>query len=437
LSLAVVSSLTAGQGLRAEDVPHVAATTPVQASDAGPRRLDIEAAPAQPVAPPVDESLSDREVIEERYPSGALKLRREVSQDAEGNYHNNGAWIQYDERGSVLTAGEYRHGRRQGTWEHQYGSEEGKLFADAASQGFQGPLVTGATFDNGVLHGKWSVVDAQDRTICEWEFADGERHGKSVWYASTGRKKREANFSHGQLDGGVIDYDNSGKVIATHKYVSGGKLVKVEEFHAPGKRKSLGAHFEPQSTYTSYDWSPAQRDSCPPSRRKSSRPGRGPTGTPPARSTWTAPTSKISPTARSPGGTPMARSSSLAATRTECPWANSPGGMPTPEANGNQLCRRRVERTLGRWDKNGKILEKGDYAAGVSPLSEDPEAISEESRLDAPAPDDAERFDADDAPGAEVSRPSGKTVGQACLSAKSAVLGRQECLPHAATILQG
>ena len=48
------------------------------------------------------------EVIKERYPSGEVKIEREVTQDAGGNYLNHGAWKMFDERGNLVAQGEYR-----------------------------------------------------------------------------------------------------------------------------------------------------------------------------------------------------------------------------------------------------------------------------------------------------------------------------------------
>src|SRR5262245_49211877 len=54
-------------------------------------------------APPESDSVV--EVIKERYPSGAIKIEREVTQDGEGNYLLHGAWRHFDDKGHLIIDG--------------------------------------------------------------------------------------------------------------------------------------------------------------------------------------------------------------------------------------------------------------------------------------------------------------------------------------------
>ena len=51
---------------------------------------------------------------------GAVKVERQVVQDAAGNYVNHGLWSQFDEKGRLVARGEVLVG---GTWIHQRGSD--------------------------------------------------------------------------------------------------------------------------------------------------------------------------------------------------------------------------------------------------------------------------------------------------------------------------
>src|SRR5690606_4804533 len=56
------------------------------------------------------------EVIRERYPNRTVKIEREVTQDADGNYVNHGTWKMWDEAGNLVAEGRYFNGQREGIW---------------------------------------------------------------------------------------------------------------------------------------------------------------------------------------------------------------------------------------------------------------------------------------------------------------------------------
>ncbi len=266
LSLVVACSLAAGTA-RGAETPEVgsadaALIAPATLEPATETPIATEA--AAPVAQePIVAAISPRETIDERFPNGTIKIRREVSQDAEGNYRNDGEWTLYDERGRILIAGSYKDGLRHGMWEKAYAKGEGSLFSGAITLGFSQPLISTAMFENGQLHGTWTIVDANDRKVCEWEFDQGVRHGKSIWYYPTGKKFREAIYSAGQLDGNVQEWSADGKQASDQKYVHGSKLVKVEESYSAGKRKVLGTQYVPQGTFEGYDWATGTAQAVP------------------------------------------------------------------------------------------------------------------------------------------------------------------------------
>ena len=56
------------------------------------------------------------ETIRERYPDGDVKIEREVTTDADGDYVNHGAWRMWDRGGKLVAEGRYDLSRRDGQW---------------------------------------------------------------------------------------------------------------------------------------------------------------------------------------------------------------------------------------------------------------------------------------------------------------------------------
>ena len=77
---------------------------------------------ASPLTPAPDMPTQDEvvELIKERYPSGAIKVEREVMQDEAGNYLLHGAWRQFDERGRLIIDGRLVKNLKDGLWRRFY-----------------------------------------------------------------------------------------------------------------------------------------------------------------------------------------------------------------------------------------------------------------------------------------------------------------------------
>ena len=56
------------------------------------------------------------ELVTERYPNGNVKIERQVTRDANGNYVNQGTYKAYDLDGKVQKTGEFVDGKQQGKW---------------------------------------------------------------------------------------------------------------------------------------------------------------------------------------------------------------------------------------------------------------------------------------------------------------------------------
>lgn len=199
---------------------------------------------------------AEQEVIKERFPNGSVKIERQVTQDAEGNYINHGSWMMWDERGNVVAQGQFDHDQREGTWQRWYRSvNEAGLLSKQPYQQFSGPFLSRATFKRGQLDGHWTIYDRQNRKVSEWQFADGKRHGKSTWWHANGRKMREATFIDGTLDGQLQEWSAEGVLRLNDTFQAGRKLAKRLKQYPDGKKKSEAVYlFAKEVVQTPDDW---------------------------------------------------------------------------------------------------------------------------------------------------------------------------------------
>ena len=194
-----------------------------------------ESTPAPPTTgiepAPVPEADVVVELVKERFPGGAIKIEREMAQDATGNYQLHGAWRHYDEQGRLIIDGRYIHNQKDGLWRRFYHGDEAPLLLTAPYKDFTSPFISSATFHAGAIHGKWTISDSKQRKVHELEFCDGERHGKATWYYPNGAIMLQARYEHGLANGDVIQFAADSTVIAKESYQNGRKLApKVEYF---------------------------------------------------------------------------------------------------------------------------------------------------------------------------------------------------------------
>jgi antitoxin component YwqK of YwqJK toxin-antitoxin module len=199
---------------------------------------------------------SETEVVTERYPDGAVKIEREVTQDAQFNYINHGAWEMWDQAGNPVAQGEYENNNRTGTWIRWYRTlADGSLLTKAPYQQFATPFISQATFSNGRLDGAWTIYDGKKRKISQWEFVDGKRHGKAIWWHANGRKMREVSYRDGEIDGELVEWGPEGSVLVKDTYQFGRKVASKTANHPGGKKKSEGVYlFAKDVEQTPDDW---------------------------------------------------------------------------------------------------------------------------------------------------------------------------------------
>jgi antitoxin component YwqK of YwqJK toxin-antitoxin module len=205
--------------------------------DAEPQPLET---PGENEATPVDKT--PVEIVKERYPSGVVRLEREVTQDAAGNYVAHGLWRQFDETGRLVAEGRYLHSKKEGIWRRLYAGDEAELLSTSPYNSFTPPFVSQATFSQGKLDGKWIISDAKERRVHEIEFEAGERHGASIWYFPSGQAMLQANYLQGRANGEIIQYGPDSSVVARETYEEGRKLApKIDYYDAQQQQKKSEA----------------------------------------------------------------------------------------------------------------------------------------------------------------------------------------------------
>ena len=205
-------------------------------------------------APLADEA-EEHEVIRERFPNGSIRLEREVTQDADGNYINHGAWKMFDERGTIVAEGHYRNGERDGVWNRWYRGNEVDLLTKLPYQQFSGPFVSQANFENGKLHGKWGIYDSKQRKVSEWMFEGGNRNGKSVWYFANGHKMREIDYRDGEIDGEHNEWNADGRQTIKDTYQAGRKVAAKIDYYSNKQKKTEGMYlYAREVVQTPDDW---------------------------------------------------------------------------------------------------------------------------------------------------------------------------------------
>ena len=219
-----------------------------------PNPIADDAGDADKLAP-AQEDEPELETIRERYPNRTVKIERSVSQDKNGNYVNNGPWRMWDQKGTLIAEGKYRHGQREGVWNRWYRASEVELLTKLPYNGFVGPFISQATFVDGKLDGNWTIYDSRQHKISQWEFVDGVRDGRFTWWFPNGHKMREIEYVEGDIDGQLIEWSIDGKVATKDTYQRGRKLAIRADKDAAGEKKSEGRYlFAREIEKTPDDW---------------------------------------------------------------------------------------------------------------------------------------------------------------------------------------
>jgi len=227
--------------------------------------VEATAAPAAPAAElraeaaaaPGAESAPKAELIVERYPSGAIRIEREMIQDAAGNYLLHGAWRFFDEQGRLLLDGRFDRDQKVGSWRRFYQGHETKLLTAAPYKDFSPPFISAATFQAGQLHGTWTMTDNQQRKMHEIALARGERQGEATWYYPSGAAFLRTTYEAGIPSGNLTKFAADGSQASQENYQYGRKLAAKIEYHDQArqlKKHEIMHLFAALAVKTSDNW---------------------------------------------------------------------------------------------------------------------------------------------------------------------------------------
>jgi antitoxin component YwqK of YwqJK toxin-antitoxin module len=195
------------------------------------------------------------EMVTERYPDGKVKIEREVGLNTAGSYINQGSYKLYSQTGEVLKSGDFLNGSQQGKWTQTMATDRGHLFSEGKDSQFVAPFTSEATFQDGRLHGTWTITDSKGQSIIKWSFENGTPSGTWTWWHSNGKKRLEATYINGALSGDVTEWDSEGKTLNQNNYIDGKCVIKTVGWYTLGNKHFEGTYLRasnmPQATY---DW---------------------------------------------------------------------------------------------------------------------------------------------------------------------------------------
>jgi antitoxin component YwqK of YwqJK toxin-antitoxin module len=178
---------------------------------------------------------SNREVIVQRYADGKPQIEREVIQDKDGNYLNDGFWRVYSPQGQrvILAQGQYQRGVMEGIWMRKHAKDSSGLFATKPFTLFDGPFVSIATFKNNRLDGIWTLQDKTNQKMFEVPYREGKRHGTASWWYPSQAKLREVTFVDGVINGRLREWDEQQKLIRDEDYIDGQRVIRNVTYYRP------------------------------------------------------------------------------------------------------------------------------------------------------------------------------------------------------------
>jgi len=210
--------------------------------------------PAELPAPTAD-ARGQVELVTERYPDGTVKIERQVTQDAEGNYVNHGSFTMFDRQGMILRSGQFRNGKQHGEWIRYFQAGEGTLFSGDLAGQFPGPFVSKAVFLDGQLHGTWTIMSRTRRKIIEWQFENGVRNGNSTWWYPNGQQRRQVMYKEGEPNGQFLEWNPDGTLATKANFIDGRVLTKKTKWYGPGQKFYEGSYLTTQDFIEpTFDW---------------------------------------------------------------------------------------------------------------------------------------------------------------------------------------
>jgi antitoxin component YwqK of YwqJK toxin-antitoxin module len=188
-------------------------------------RIEISATPGQV------------EVVRERYADGKVKIERQVTLDAEGNYVNHGVWKMFNTSEHVIAEGHYDMGQRVGTWTRWFNRGDAPILGQNPFNRFKPPFVSVATFSDDQLDGEWSIIDADQRKCVQMSLSGGRRHGPVITWLPNGKVFQQAAYNESVPVGDFFEANKKGELDLQATYVDGRRLVTMTTHYDQGRQK--------------------------------------------------------------------------------------------------------------------------------------------------------------------------------------------------------
>lgn len=121
-------------------------------------------------------------VVEEFWPDGRPKLRKEVTTLGSGSIVDHGLYVRWFDNGNKEYEATYRHGKLHGT--ERAWHRNGKLWSQNH-------------YEDGLRHGTFLAWDEEGRKRKQEEYRYDKPHGEWVVWDKEGRVKWQATFEYG------------------------------------------------------------------------------------------------------------------------------------------------------------------------------------------------------------------------------------------------
>jgi antitoxin component YwqK of YwqJK toxin-antitoxin module len=183
-------------------------------------------------------NVGEVELVRERYPDGKIKVERQVTLNADGNYVNHGAWKQYSTMGDVLAEGQYHFGQRAGLWTRWIGRNDAALIGEQPFRQFKAPFMSQANFANDKVDGEWLVVDANERKVMAITLKAGERHGTSTIWLPNGKVSWQMTYDYSAPSGDLYEVNaKTGELAKTATFDQGRKVYTKTDYYTSRNRQ--------------------------------------------------------------------------------------------------------------------------------------------------------------------------------------------------------
>jgi antitoxin component YwqK of YwqJK toxin-antitoxin module len=236
LALTVFGLQLAGRAAEAQRLKTPYAFSPTPA-DEGPQATDITSSGAAG-------AIGELETVRERYDDGKVKIERQVTLDADGNYVNHGEWKMLSRAGDVVAEGHFDMGKRIGTWTRWHGRQDSPELNEFPFNRFKTPFQAQANFVNDEMEGEWLITDSAQQKCMQVSLVGGKRNGQVITWLPSGKVYRQSTYENGVPVGDVLEVDNkSGELKTAANYVDGRKAVTKTTYFHHGRQKMTEASF--------------------------------------------------------------------------------------------------------------------------------------------------------------------------------------------------